>query len=294
MRTLPKSTACKTLCVAVLAALVVFLQGCSAFKLAYNQVPNLAYWQLNSYLDLSDTQSVRVRDALGELQAWHRSAMLPRHAQLLQQVQQQLPAAITPEQACLTYDDVRTQLNRVVAQAEPQLVWLAAQLTDAQLSNLKKKQAESNTDWQEEWLSPGPEKLREQRYKQLLSRTETFYGPLQAPQKTALRAVIAQSSFDAQRTYNERLRRQNDLTKLLQAIAQDRSNTERARTLVHDYIARFSASPDAAYQRYADALVQEGCRTFSQVHNAMSTTQRLNAVQALNAYEQDFLVLANR
>ena len=289
-----KSTAYKTLCIAALALWMALLPGCSTVKLAYNQVPNLAYWQLNSYLDLSETQAVRVRDALGELQAWHRNTMLPQHAQLLQKMQQQLPAAMTPEQTCLTYDDVRTQLNRVVAQAEPQLVWLAAQLTDAQLRNLQKKQAASNTDWQEEWLAPGPDKLREQRYKQLASRAETFYGTLEAPQKAALRASIAQSSFDPQRTYTERLRRQNDLIRVLQAIAEDRSNTERARTLLRDYIARLNASPDAVYQRYAQVLVQEGCKTFSQVHNAMTTTQRLKAVQSLKGYEQDFLVLASR
>ena len=283
---------CKALCVVTLAAWGLLLQGCSAVKLAYNQVPHLAYWQLNSYLDLSETQTERVRDELGNLHQWHRDTMLPRHAELLQKVQQQLPSAITPDQACRTYDAVRTQLDKVITQAEPQLAWLAAQLTDAQIRNLQKKQAGSNADWKKKCVDVTPDTLREQRFKQLLSRAETFYGTLDEPQKTALRAYIAQSSFDPQRTYTERLRRQKDLVQVLQKIAHDRANTEQARTLLRGYIARFNTSPDAAYQRYAQTLVQEGCEGFSRVHNAMTAAQRFKAVQSVKGYEQDFLVLA--
>ena len=42
--------------------------------------------------------------------------------------------------------------DKVVTQAEPKLVWLATQLTDAQIRNLQKKQASSNADWKEEWV----------------------------------------------------------------------------------------------------------------------------------------------
>ena len=283
---------CKALCVVTLAAWGLLLQGCSAVKLAYNQVPHLAYWQLNSYLDLSETQTERVRDELGNLHQWHRDTMLPRHAELLQKVQRQLPSAMSPDQACRTYDAVRTQLDKVITQAEPQLAWLAAQLTDAQIRNLQRKQASSNADWKKEWVDVTPDTLREQRFKQLLSRAETFYGTLDEPQKTALRAYIAQSSFDPQRTYTERLRRQKDLVQVLQKIAHDRANAEQARTLLRGYIARFNASPDAAYQRYAQTLVEEGCEGFSRVHNTMTAAQRFKAVRSVKGYEQDFMVLA--
>ncbi len=282
----------KALCAAAVVACGVLLQGCSAVKLAYNQVPHLAYWQLNSYIGLSETQTERVRDELGDLHQWHRDTMLPRHAELLQQVQQQLPSAISPEQACRTFDAVRAQIDKVIAQAEPKLAWLAAQLTDAQIRNLQKKQAESNADWRKEWVDIAPDKMREQRFKQLVSRAEGFYGSLDEPQKAALRAFVAQSSFDPQRTYAERLRRQKDLVQVLQTIAEDRANTDKARSLLRGYIGRFNASPDAAYQRYAQTLVAEGCEGFSQVHNAMTAAQRLKAVQSLKGYEQDFLVLA--
>lgn len=277
-----------------LAACAVLVQGCSSVKLAYNQAPHLAYWQLNSYLDLSETQADRVRDELGDLLQWHRNTMLARHAALLQTVQQQLPSDITPEQACRAYADARTQFDKVLDQAAPKLAWLASQLTPAQIRNLQKKQADSNADWKEEWVDITPEKLHEQRYKQLSARAEAFYGSLEAPQKAALKTVIAQSAFDPQRMYTERLRRQKDLVQVLQLIAEDRSNTEQARALVRGYLARFSMSPDPAYQRYAQAVVHEGCEGFSRVHNTMTAAQKSKAVQSVKGYEQDFLVLAGR
>lgn len=284
----------RTLRVVVLVACGLLLQACTTVQFAYNQMQHLAYRQLNSYLDLSDAQRERARDELGELHRWHRAAMLPRHADLLQKVQQQLPSALSRDQVCSTYDTARTQIDKVIAHAEPQLVWLASALTDAQISHLQRKQADSNADWKKEWVDVAPDTLREQRFKQLSSRAETFYGTLEAPQKAALTAFIAQSSFDPQRTYAERLRRQKDLVQVLQKIASDRTNTEQARTLLRGYLARFNASPDAAYQRYAQTLVREGCEGLARVHNTMTAAQRLKAVQSLQGYAQDFLLLAGR
>ena len=70
-----------TLCIAALALTGALLAGCSTVRLAYNQVPHLAYWQLNRYLDLSDAQTERVRGDLDELHRWHRDTMLPQHAE---------------------------------------------------------------------------------------------------------------------------------------------------------------------------------------------------------------------
>ena len=54
----------RALCLTILLVWGLLLQGCSAVKLAYSQVPHLAYWQLNRYLDLSDAQTDRVRSEL--------------------------------------------------------------------------------------------------------------------------------------------------------------------------------------------------------------------------------------
>jgi small-conductance mechanosensitive channel len=281
-----------TLSVVGLVLVGLLMAGCSTVKLAYNQAPQLLSWQLNRYLDLTQPQAERVRDELADLHRWHRDTLLPEHAGLLQKLRQQLPAPMTAEQACRAYADLRTQIDQLLARAEPSLVWLASDLSEAQIRSLQKKQADSNADWKKEWLDPPPDKLREHRYQLLLSRAEDFYGTLQEPQKAALRRYIIQSSFDPQRTYAERQRRQQDLVQVLRKIAEERGNTDQARTLLRGYLARLNTSPDAAYQRYAATLVDEGCAGFALVHSAMTPAQRLQAVAAIGAYEQDFITLA--
>jgi len=110
--------------------------------------------------------------------------------------------------------------------------------------------------------------------------------------REALRSYVAHSAFDPQRSYTERLRRQKDLVGVLQSIAQDRSNHQRTLGLLRGYRDRFNASPDLAYQRYAQRLVEEGCDAFARMHNAMTPAQRMQAVQSLKGYERDFWVLA--
>jgi hypothetical protein len=40
------------------------LQSCSLMKLAYNQAPELAYWQLDRHFDFTDAQSLQVKTDL--------------------------------------------------------------------------------------------------------------------------------------------------------------------------------------------------------------------------------------
>jgi len=280
--------------VAALLASVLVLQACGAVRLAYQQVPQLTAWRVHRYFDLTQAQQDQVRAALDELHQWHRDNLLPRHARVLQQVQQQLPSDVTPEQACATYAEVRSQLGDMVARAEPQMAWLASQLTPAQIRHLRGEMADSNADWKKEWLERTPEQLRELRYERLLSRAESFYGPLEPPQKAALREFIAASTWSPQRAYDERLRRQHDLLQMLQQVAQERSNPHRTRTLLRDYLDRLDTSPDAAYERAAQQWLDESCAGFARVHNAMTGAQRTKAAQTVKGYERDFGVLAGR
>src|SRR6185369_14770287 len=61
-----------------LLALAAALSACSAIKFAYNNIGEVAYWWLDSYVEFSDEQSLRVREDLTRLHLWHRTNELPR------------------------------------------------------------------------------------------------------------------------------------------------------------------------------------------------------------------------
>jgi hypothetical protein len=111
------------LCVASL-----LLASCSLVKLGYGQLPDLTYWWIDSYIDVTDAQTPRLRRELDELAQWHRTNELPRLVLLLQKAQQLAPAPISPAQACALFEDGRERFNAVTARAEGLVLWLAPSL----------------------------------------------------------------------------------------------------------------------------------------------------------------------
>src|SRR3954452_7316677 len=57
---------------------VLSLVGCSAVKLAYNNLPEFSYWWLDSYVDFNGAQTPRVKEQLVQLLERHRRTELPK------------------------------------------------------------------------------------------------------------------------------------------------------------------------------------------------------------------------
>jgi hypothetical protein len=274
----------------------VLLQGCSAIKLAYNNVPELGYWWIDGYADLDEVQSLRVREELSRLLLWHRGTELVKIADLLQKTRQLAPADTTPDQVCKLFADGRKRIDAVVAQAEAATVDVAMSLSAAQLAHIEAKFAKSNTEWQDDWIAGGPAERQARRLKSSVERSEQFYGTLEERQLAVLRASIQQSAFDPQLSYTERLRRQRDT---LQALRQagtppggPRPSVAQATASLRAVLERSVNSPNPAYRAYADRAVNDSCKTFAQLHNSTTPEQRERAMRRLAAYERDARELA--
>jgi hypothetical protein len=285
---------------ALLAVLALaLLQACSAIKLAYNNVPEFGYWWLDAYVDFSDSQSLAVRADLARLLAWHRAEELPRLAELLQKAQRLAASDVTPAAVCSMFADIRQRLDAVTTQAEKPVVSLALSLNPNQLANIDKKFNKGNTEWRNEWLQVTAPERNDKRLKANVERAEEFYGKLEDRQVAALRTALDASAYDAQKSYTERLRRQQDLLQTLRGITgvngnagAGPSNTAKPSTLeatsaLRTYLERSVSSPNPAFKTYSDKLTQESCAQFAQLHNSATADQRTRAVRRLAAYERD-------
>jgi hypothetical protein len=146
-------------------------------------------------------------------------------------------------------------------------------------------------------MSPGRHKSRARRLKKAVERAEQFYGALEDRQVEVLRAFIARSAFDPQRSYAERQRRQQDLLQTLRAVAASGGSAQDwapARQAVHGFILRALHSPDPAYASYLEREIQDNCKAFAELHNSTSPEQRARAAKRLRAYERDARELAAR
>jgi hypothetical protein len=276
----------------VLLTLAAGLAACSAIKLGYDTLGEVAYWWLDSYVDFTDRQSPLVREDLARLHAWHRREELPRFVQMLQRMEALAPGDIGPEQACTFVADLRQRLLAAADHAEPATVTLATSLDAQQLQHIRRKYDKNNANYTDDWLRLTPQEQREKRFKQFVDRAEMIYGDLDEPQREALRSDMAQSSFDPDFILAQRQRRQRDLLHTLAQVTQPGVDLAAARKLMRGYLERAVTPPDPQARARQEALLAEGCHHFSVLHNSTTPAQREHAVRRLRAYERDLRELS--
>lgn len=273
------------------ALLALVLSGCSTVQTAYNSAPTLLYWWLDGYFDFDDSQSRPVRQSIETLQAWHRREELPAYARLLQSLQQQAPDETSPAQVCATLAQARVHLQRLGGQSAEALAQLAPTLQPEQLRHLARQFEKHNQKWREEWLDGSPEELLDRRFKRTLERYEDFYGRLGERQRALLRQRLADSDFDARLAWSERLRRQQDLLRVLQ----EHRNGERPAHIKAEMLSLVQRSlepPETAVRDHFEQLLRQGCQTLALLHNSTSTEQRRRLADRLRAYGADLRALA--
>ena len=287
------STRC-TRAARLLAALtlVVALASCSAIKLAYNNLAEVAYWWLDGYVDFSAAQAPKTRTELAALLAWHRDAELPKLVAVLQKAETLAPNDVTATQACELVADIRVRLMAVAERAEAPAAALAVTLSEAQLQTLERKYAKNNASYTREWIDLTPAQQQDKRYDKLLEQNEDFYGRLDNGQRELLRGLVAQSAFDARRVDVERRHRQQETLALLRSLRVQRTAAAEAQPAIRAHVQRIAEPPPGAGRRYQQAMQEEGCRNVAALHNATRPEQRQKAVQRLRAYEGDLRDLA--
>lgn len=267
------------------------LSGCSAIRLAYNNLPEFTFWWMDGYVDFNGAQTPRVKDQLGALLAWHRKNELPRLVGLLQKAEAMAPNDVTPDQVCALFDEGRARLMAAAEQAAGPGAELAMSLGDAQLQNIERKYAKNNADYASDWLEKSPDKVHQKRYEQFLERNEDFYGTLDARQRALMRQLTDQSAFDPRRVDAERRQRQRESLALLRRLSSGAVPPEEARQALVAYAQRISEPPPGPWRDYQQQLLKEGCSYVAMQHNATRPAQREQAVRRLQAYEQDLRVL---
>jgi hypothetical protein len=267
--------------------LAALLPGCSAIKLAYNNIDDVAYWWLDAYVDFSDEQSQRVREDLGRLHRWHRADELPKFAALLPEIERAMPGDITPAQACGFVDKAYERVDALANRAEPAIVTIALGLDATQLQHLEGKYRKNNADYRKEWVQAAPDEQAEKRFRQYLERSEMIYGRLDEPQRAILRKQAAQSAFDPQRVLAERQRRQADILQTLRKVTAPGQTLADARVLVHGMLERARRPADPSGRAYVQSFTEEGCRNLAGLHNGMNAGQRDAAVRRLRAYQRE-------
>jgi hypothetical protein len=190
-------------------SLLLVLVGCSSLTLAYQQLPLLAGFWANSYLDLDSEQRDRLKVQLRAWQAWHRREELPHWQALLREAQAALDGGFTREALLSLERGARASVERSLAQAAPLAGPVLASLRPEQWHHLQKEMDDKTAEWRERHDGRGGPGERAKRY---TTNLERWLGNLD-------RATLKQARADAQAWHFD-----------LQAMAQGRA-TRQARTV---------------------------------------------------------------
>lgn len=271
-----------------LLALVFLLGACSMASVAYNRAPMLMFWRLDAMLDLSGEQSALLRPALQDWHAWHRTTHLPQYAEALRQWQTLATQDLSAAQVCQVFGQIRLWAAEAGEQLLPAMADLAPTLSPAQLEHWKIHQTKQTESFLQDFGPAGI--VSEARHRRAVERAEMIYGRLSSEQREALRSRLKQGVFDVNMAVAERQARHADA---LDTVARIQAGAD-AMDQIRQAWQRTLVSPRDAHRRYAERALTDACSQFADLHNRTTPEQRQQAVQRLQAYERDVLLLANR
>ena len=281
----------------VAVAMSTILTGCSAVRLGYNKLPEIASWWLDSYIDFTDAQGPQAKAALQKLQAWHRKEELPAIAELLAQAQALAPQNITPEQACKIWEGAQIRIESFIQESGRLAAPIVSQLSAKQLKHLEKEWASRNEDWKKQWLQGTPDTRIKKRVDLAAERFNSFYGDLNTEQRQLLKQQFSQSVWTPEWGYQQRLKRQQDQLSALQAMSSEVTKPGMSLPQVEKMMQALmlqSVRPrDEAELSKQLQFEQRACQNLAQLHNTMSPAQRLKAQRKLKDYETDVRELMN-
>jgi hypothetical protein len=279
--------------IAALLVVAMALGACGiAVRLGYNQGPSLAFRWLDSYAELNDAQSLRVRTGLDEWFAWHRRTQLPDYAELLARARAEVAEPVTTERMCAWGREIRARIEAGLEHAAPVLAEVAPTLSLQQIASIEKRYVEKNGEYRDDFLDRVPAKRKKAAVRREVERAELLYGGLDDAQREFVAAAVARSPWDGDLAYAERLHRQRDLLNVLRRLSTGRAGPSQADAEIRAYVQRVEHSPREEYRRYAERVADFNCEFAAALHNRTSGEQRRVAARRLKGYEDELRALA--
>lgn len=270
---------------AILALLL--LQGCSAIRLGYQQLPTFSYWWLDSAVSFNDAQADRAKEALGNVHRWHKSQELASYLDLLQRSAELSQGPVQASQVCSIWSEVQTKMDRSMRVAIAQAAPVVQMLGPRQLSHLARHQESKNEDWDQQWLQGSASERLDRRLEKTLERYRSFYGDLSAAQIALVKAQVGQSAWSPEWGRHDRLRREQDLLSTLRQVTQSKAPSDQVEAALFGVWQRWFMPHDEAGRALVQKMTQQACDNLAQLHNTTSTEQRQRVARTVRGYERD-------
>lgn len=163
--------------------LFLMLSSCSRIKFAYNQLDWLLPVYLESYMSLSEDQSIYLKVQVTTLLVWHCAMQLANYAELFREANADFQKG-KMSRARLDYFDeqIESYWLDLMRQLSPIISQLLLDANNMQLEELFKRLEENNSEWQKEIQEQNDTELRDEYQERITEVLEYWFGPLQETQ----------------------------------------------------------------------------------------------------------------
>ena len=277
----------QTIKITVIGCLVLLITACSTVRFAYNQGDTLVRWWIDDHIGLTAEQEVLTRELLEQQFWWHRTEQLADVSKTLEQLRGQLKRPLSTDEVRQFSDDLKKFIYAIAKKTTPDAAKIFVTLQSNQIEAMQKRMQRGNEKFAKEWLPPGLEKQNKVRADKVIDRVEWLFGSINKEQAEKIRQHINNHPLDMNMVYQERLRRQSDLIKIVKSIQQNKLNQQQAEELLTVYLKNFEYGTTKEQQAFGKRRSAIGVQLSSFITQIMNDEQRKYASSRVETWALD-------
>jgi len=278
----------QTIKITAICCLVLLITACSTVRFAYNQGDTLIRWWIDDHIGLTAEQEILTRELLEQQFWWHRTEQLAEVSKTLEQLRRQLHRPLSTQEVSQFSDDLKKFIYAIAKKSTPDAAKIFVTLQSNQIEKMQKRMQKGNEKFAKEWLPPSAEKQNKVRADKVIDRVEWLFGTINKEQEEKIRQHIKNNPLDMNMVYQERLRRQNDLIKIVRTIHQNKLNQQQAEELLMVYMKNFEYGTSKEQQDFGKKRAAIGVQLSSFITHTMNYEQRKYSSGRVETWALDF------
>lgn len=276
--------------IGIIAAICIFVAGCSSLKFAYGFAETVVRDRAENYLDIREDDALALEAEISDLVAWHRIEMLPQYAIFFEgQAQLAEGAGWTRPQVADAIKTFRALIKDTSSGAAPFIARVLVNHTsDAKVDHMQAAMAEVLSERRESYDDPLDEQI-DSSVEKSVTNFERFFGTLTEAQVIIVREHKTRTYDPSGGWLNWRDKRQQDLVRYLR--------TEPSVKAIEDYVKVALTQPEKivgdTYRQGADKWWDGQTALLYNLMITLDADQRQTFADNLRSYAVDMVELAS-
>lgn len=274
----------------LLALTLLLLAGCSMVRVGYGQLDTVVAWIAHDYFDLEPAQREILSRRFEQLHEWHRREQLPEYARFAAEIRTRAQRGFAAGDVLWLVEGMKTRYAVTAAKAAPDIADLLASLSAAQIDHLRREFDTMNRKFlRENRTHESLAARRQHQQRNSLKQIREWVGPLSEAQEARIFTLLQQVPLTDALRHEDRLRRQREFLKLLEARNTDRASFTRR---VSDWLVHWEQNRPTELARSFEESWKRRAEFYEAVDKMLTAGQRNHLTHRVQEYIDDFRHLA--